>query len=183
MGFLYADGYVRVRKGGSEVRLKLSIKDVDHVKKFNDAVKSNNEIKIKGKFAISSVNQRKFVKHLVDKGCINKKSLIIKFPYFLEENLKKHFIRGYFDGDGSVSISFKKNVNFVSGSFDMLKSIGEIISFGCNVKIPEIYNYKENKFGYICWGDKNQIKSIFHYFYDNSNIFLERKKQKFINII
>ena len=151
LGFLYADGYVRVRKGGSEVRLKLSIKDVDHVKKFNDAVKSNNEIKIKGKFAISSVNQRKFVKHLVDKGCINKKSLIIKFPYFLEENLKKHFIRGYFDGDGSVSISFKKNdkykrkmlnVNFVSGSFDMLKSIGEIISFGCNVKIPEIYNYK-----------------------------------------
>jgi len=192
LGFLYADGYVRKRKGGSQMVLKLSIKDIVHLYKFNETLKSNNDIKPKGRMVVLSISQKKFVQHLLDKGCTNKKTFNIKFPNFLKEDLIRHFIRGYFDGDGSVSISFKKNdkykrkmlnVNFVSGSFDMLKSLGDLISYNCNVKIPEIYNYENRKFGYICWGDKNQIESIFHYFYDNSNIYLERKKQKFIDII
>ena len=36
LGFLYADGYVRKRQRNSEMRLKLGIKDLDHLEKFKN---------------------------------------------------------------------------------------------------------------------------------------------------
>jgi hypothetical protein len=36
-------------------------------------------------------------------------------------------------------------VNFVSGSEEMLKSLGEIISENCKTKSKKIYKYNDNK--------------------------------------
>lgn len=44
-------------------------------------------------------------------GCVSNKSLILKFPTKeqVPENLTSHFLRGYFDGDGSVFLSENSN--------------------------------------------------------------------------
>ena len=43
LGFLYADGYVRYReKYGSELRLKLSVRDKDHLLKFKKFITSDD---------------------------------------------------------------------------------------------------------------------------------------------
>lgn len=41
---------------------------------------------------------------LISNGCVPKKSLILKFPEedIVSKELQSHFIRGYFDGDGSL---------------------------------------------------------------------------------
>ena len=44
LGFFYADGCVRVRKESSESKLKLSIKDIDHLEKFKKSLNGNNKI-------------------------------------------------------------------------------------------------------------------------------------------
>lgn len=53
---------------------------------------------------IQSLRSQKTVDDLKQLGCIERKSLILKFP--TEEqvpfDLLHHFIRGYFDGDGSI---------------------------------------------------------------------------------
>lgn len=41
-------------------------------------------------------------------GCVPNKSLILKFPTTLPNELVNDFIRGYFDGDGSVYINNKR---------------------------------------------------------------------------
>lgn len=49
---------------------------------------------------------------LIRLGCVPNKSLILKFPsenIFSNPELIRHFIRGYFDGDGSVFISREKH--------------------------------------------------------------------------
>ena len=61
--------------------------------------------------------------------------------------------------------------------------MGEIISENCKTKERKIYKYKSNKFGYIAWWTKIDIKSIYHYFYDNSTICLNRKKEEFERIL
>ena len=196
LGFFYADGYVRDRKNCSESRLKLGIKDLSHLEKFKKTLDSDNEILIKEKLAILALNTKRFTEHLINKGCYQKKTFTIKFPYFLDKHLIRHFIRGYFDGDGSISESKKRKwngdvdenrkqnvVNFVSGSDDMLKSIGEIISNSCKTKERKIYKYNDNKFGYIAWFTNEDIELIYHYFYDNSTIYLNRKKEEFEKII
>lgn len=59
---------------------------------------------------------------------------------------------------------------------EQLKSIADIISEKCETKTRKIYKYKDNNFGYIMWWLKNDITSIYKYFYDDSSIYLERKK-------
>jgi len=64
----------------------------------------------------------------------------------------------------------------------MLNSLG-IISENCKTKDRKLYKYKKNKFGYISWFTKDDIEKIYHYFYDNSTLYLERKKEIFERII
>jgi intein/homing endonuclease len=195
LGFFYADGCVRIRKESSESKLKLSVKDIDHLEKFKKSINGNNKILIiDNKTAYLALNTRVFANHLINKGCNERKTFNINFPYFLKEDLIRHFIRGYFDGDGSISTSQRKYkgvitskrsamLNFVSGSDNILMSIADIISDKCKTKKRKIYKYKNNNFGYIAWWTKNDITSIYNYFYNNSTIYLERKKIEFEKII
>jgi intein-encoded DNA endonuclease-like protein len=43
-------------------------------------------------------------------GCVENKTFKLNFPDFISEELIPHFIRGYFDGDGSVFLH-KQKVN------------------------------------------------------------------------
>ena len=89
LGFFYADGYVRNRKNSSESRLKLSIKDLDHLEKFKKTINGDNKILISDKYktAILSLNSNKITFDLNDKGCHQAKTFTINFPYFLDECL------------------------------------------------------------------------------------------------
>lgn len=68
-------------------------------------------------------------------GCIENKTFKLKFPEFLSEELVPHFIRGYFDGDGSVFIHRQKTTDTeyynlgvqFSGIYQFLKAIQQKI--------------------------------------------------------
>ena len=55
-------------------------------------------------------------KHISDKlnklGLIKNKSLTLEFPTWLCSSLYSHFIRGYFDGDGCISIDKKDKCKY-----------------------------------------------------------------------
>lgn len=199
LGFLYADGYVRNIKNNrsAELRLKLSYKDIEHIKLFKRNINSEHKINIKtqkmkindktyySKLASISIYSSKMVQDLINNGCVNNKSKIVIFPY-LKSNLIRHFIRGVFDGDGSVSITKYKgydnnNFNIVSGSYAFIEKIKEIL-LNLNIYNCIITENKSNCW-YINWYRKEDIRKIYHYLYDNSSIYLNRKKEKFEDII
>lgn len=185
LGFLYADGYIRKRKN-SELRLKLSTKDKSHLEKFKISIKSNTNINDgidkNVKYSYIGIYNKKIVNDLILHGCVNKKSLIIEFPK-INKNLERHFIRGYFDGDGSISFSKKYNtLNFVSGSLNFIKSLKKIFIEELNIFNCKIIKNKANCY-YITWTRMEDIKKIFDFFYYDSNFLLERKKDKFDQII
>lgn len=82
---------------------------------------------------------------LIKQGCIPNKSLVLTFPnkHQVPENLINHFIRGYFDGDGSISYGIrerysvrkKQNVKRLSvsaqfiGTKEMLAVIDDYVNF------------------------------------------------------
>lgn len=187
LGFLYADGYVRERKSSSELRLKLSIKDKDHLLKFKkfispDDIPVVNELSGNSKCVKVSINSRKIVKDLIKLGCTNKKSKNIKIPK-IHNSFINHFIRGYFDGDGWIIIDKNKKPAFgiVSSSKEMIKSINNIISENSNIEENKIYDYLTYyNFTYKSHAD---IIKISEFLYKKSNIFLLRKKYKFDDIL
>lgn len=189
LGFLYADGYVRERKKvGSELRLKLSIVDKEHLIKFKGFISEDDIPLIYEEYRNSksckvSINSKKIVSDLINKGCINKKSKIIEFPNFMDNSLISHFIRGYFDGDGSISYSDKQiGLNFVSGSENFLKKVASILESSTNCKNANLVGSSKN-YKYIQFSAKEDLYRLYDYLYMNSTIFMERKKVKYTFII
>lgn len=78
-------------------------------------------------------------------GLFPKKSLTMSFPK-IPSSFVPDFIRGYFDGDGSVVIDkYKKNSKrlktiFTSGSKQFLQSLDECLQKYCNINGPNFYN-------------------------------------------
>lgn len=194
LGFLYADGNVRMHKGRSGIlKLKLKQSDKDHIEKFNKCLDSNYSItdgveivKSKGKIykcfcSTLVIYNTKLVKDLCNYGCVENKTFKIKFPE-LKSKLIRHFIRGFFDGDGSVSTydnNYSKGgrMNMVSGSHQFLKECCDFLVNNLNLTNNEIKNHET--YYTIEWGGRIDIELIFNFFYKNSNIYLDRKKKKF----
>ena len=107
LGFLYADGYI-----GKQNNLELCIQEYDrnHLIKFAKALDAKQKItqksiKLNDKMytaAKISLKDKHLVEALEKHGCTTNKTFTIKMPSLKSKELYRHFIRGYFDGDGSI---------------------------------------------------------------------------------
>ena len=181
LGFLYADGYV----GKDGVELSLCKQDEVHLEKFKKSMRSNTPIKNKKVNDFPQVrvfiSSRYIVEKLHDLGCVQNKSLILTFPTedIVPKHLIRHFIRGYFDGDGSISVNKETNryqASFV-GTESFLNSILKILNkeIGTNAKsLRPCGNAKQTSVS-----GKQMLIKMFHYLYDDSTVYLDRKFEKF----
>jgi len=183
LGFLYADGYVRIGKRNScQLKLKLSQKDKDHILKFKNCIESKKDIKdskdvffSNGKEYISlsstfNVYSFKIVNDLISHGCVNNKTQKIRFPN-LNNNLIYHFIRGYFDGDGCIFKNKNRPNSFTISICSNKIFVEELSSF---LEIGKIINYKN--YSLLTFNKIDDIKNFRDLIYKNCNICLERKK-------
>ena len=186
LGFLYADGYIRERKFGNSLELKLSVKDNDHLELFRRCLNSNHKIVYginkthnNGKPSFShmchlAMYSNELVNSIKSNGFHSRKTFTISKPN-LNFDLMRHFIRGYFDGDGSFSFNneTKKNTTqIVSASENFQKFI-----------ISELWlnGIKINLYSGIKLQIQNKVENLkfYNYIYKNATIFLERKKEKY----
>ncbi|MCK9445636.1 hypothetical protein M0Q50_01945 [bacterium] len=194
LGFLYADGYVRMKNDRSgELKLKLKRSDKNHIELFKKCLGSTHKITdgisnvtVSGRtytslYSVISIYNKKIVQDLMNIGCTNNKTFNINMP-LLKNDFIRHFIRGYFDGDGTICKYKKKSIfSFTSGSLIFLEQIQNIMCENITLNKLKISNYKSyHRFG---WTMKNDINNIYSYLYDNTNIYLNRKKIIFEKII
>ena len=182
LGFLYADGYLnRTQPGHIELGLKKD--DYDHIEKFKKFINSNNKISYRPetKSYRISFSDLKMYKDLIKHGCLECKSLILKAPN-IEYNLKRHFIRGYVDGDGCLTYQRKNPLSMtlnIIGTEDILKFIYKSI-FGNNYCILLKDKRFHNEYTkYVTFG-REQSRIISYILYENSNIYLQRKFDRHI---
>lgn len=189
LGFLYADGYVQ--SDGNVVELSLKGSDREHLEKFRSFLNNRNEIKMGtakyGKKEFSRcrlcLTDKHFHDALISKGCIPNKSLILKFPnkdIFTSNNLIKHFIRGYFDGDGSVHKNSSNYSSFqILGTYDFLMGIKEYFP---DLFSGAIYKNKKNTDSntYFLSISGKKAAEFGDIMYSNAQIFMQRKYNKFI---
>jgi DNA-binding XRE family transcriptional regulator len=134
LGFLAADGCVFTADGRFLVRLRLKASDEDHVRNFADGTGSDALVKVaKDGYVQVEYHGRALVAALARWGIVPNKTLTIGFPDDFPSRLQPAFVRGYFDGDGSIywrrrgggrAVSCK----FVSGSPPMIDGLREILT-------------------------------------------------------
>jgi hypothetical protein len=188
LGLLFADGYVRKRKqlngkhkqggvvgislkSGDEYLLEKLIIDLESTYKLTKQIKNNfSSYKLE-------VNSSKMTDDLINLGCVPNKSLKLLPPNLTDEFIS-HFIRGYFDGDGSIG-RYNGNLKFtLLGTNELLSWILNFFKqkgIKTNPKIckrKNIYTIQVNS--------KLDIELIKNILYTSSNnYYLKRKKEKF----
>ena len=149
----------------------------------------------------------KHLKEQLDKlGVTQRKSLTLTFPDFLNDDLMPHFIRGYFDGDGSVWEGKRKKM-MVKNDYrpgEYRERIVQNVKFnftGSSTFIPYLQKYLVERYGFTktklnyskakddhrhCMmeysGRKNLYK-LYDIMYSSATIYGERKKAKFEKIL
>lgn len=184
LGFFMADGCVS-KSATDKAVLKLAIVDENHIKKWLrslDSIQKPCIFEDNGRRYIASTHySTKMCDDLVKLGCTERKSLTLEFPK-LREDLIRHFIRGYLDGDGCIHFGNKNQkiwqikVNLI-GTKPFLKSIQKII--GVYTKMRRIGNKKQN-FSFNIDGNKQAMR-ILDWLYQDATIYLDRKFERYIN--
>lgn len=133
LGLLYADG--NVGKETNIIQISLQESDKSILEKMQKEIGSTHPLKMipynsknpnwKNQFCLS-ISNKYMHDSLVKQGLVPNKSLILKYPNFLENNLQRHFIRGYMDGDGSISQNPKDKRASLVGANDFCLSIRQI---------------------------------------------------------
>jgi hypothetical protein len=193
LGFIFADGSVTNddKKYINRVTLKLHTKDIHILESFIKSVNGEMSVWKHGQREMAEVgmSSRKMVNDLVNLGAIPNKTFTLQYPT-INETLEKHFLRGYFDGDGCIRVSEDKrdkskrgDLRIVSGSIDFLNKINERMNVLFGTNINKLYGPKNKDFKYIGWAGMTDIEKIYHGFYDNSVLFLNRKKIIFDEVI
>jgi len=183
LGFLFADGYIRERKSGNSLEIKLSIKDRHHLEKFRNSIGSNHNIvdgfnRVKYKDGVSSshmstlaIYSKQLVESIKNQGIHSRKTFTIEKPN-IGNDLIHHFIRGYFDGDGTVRFVEKKlNGTGIACASEKFREfiINELFDNGITIKhYGDIHLHIQNKV---------ENNKFYNYIYNNATIYLERKKE------
>lgn len=186
LGFLYADGNVSEYK--NDIEVGLAEKDKEQIEKLKSFYQTDAPIKVKrkktdGKIYVGyalTVTSQKTKQDLIEKGCIPTKSLILKFPNNeqVPENLISHFVRGYFDGDGSVTHA-NKGKQISAEILGTQEFIGSLIEWsGINVNIHS-FNHSPTTFRVQYFGPK--AESFFQKIYQDATVYMDRKYKRYVN--
>lgn len=186
LGFFFADGCNAESQG--RIQFNISKKDENILVGFQKAVKTDAPIidrkpcHIKGTNFIGKPTVqfilycKQYSKQLAKLGAPARKSKILEFPTYIPVHLMRHFIRGYFDGDGAIAKA-KKGLKF---------SVISTENFCCGIKDElalrgiEAPIYQNNRgYWYVEITNSGDCKKAFDWLYKDANCYCERKYNRY----
>jgi len=218
LGLIYADGSIieQSNKDGKyrQKQLALALQEEDRYlldclcanikpkKKVSVVHTPNMKAKNWKRRAVFKVSSDQICENLIKLGCLQRKSEVgMTYPH-VAENLNRHFIRGFFDGDGCIYVAevknrYKRVKDYkISNPFKQkLRKRIQLISTSKSFLESCLYNVqKEVKLkGKIHWRavkkklvtykmsieHQEDVKALCNYLYKDATVYMTRKKQKF----
>lgn len=192
LGLLLSDGSI---SSNSQLQIKLKADDSELklLQSVVNYISPDTKIIVKQNTAFFRIASVEIRNNLEKYGMTPEKTYTLNKIPNLPKHLYRHFIRGYFDGDGTVFMDRKwLRSNICSISENFLIEIQALLNDAnienrINVEIRKNKKYKvpqgvsENCMNmYRLYISKQEaLKKFYHYLYDDATIYLERKKIKF----
>lgn len=194
LGFIWADGSINKTaprcSGANRFTLTQVETEANHLQAFVQAIECNYTPVLKdlnrplGKRTLAlDVNSRPFCMALENLGYGTKEHRT-DIPAMPRE-LLHHFIRGYFDGDGCLSV-YKQNDTrrqewSLTGNEKLLVQIQNILNQETSVsKNVALKRYKRTtKAVGLRYGRRSDIPALYDYMYDGATVYMKSKHQKF----
>jgi DNA-binding transcriptional regulator WhiA len=186
LGFLYGDG--SMSRNDSNVYI-LSLKsDRQILEAMQKAMQSERPIREDGRgYIVLKFAGKKVKEDLMKVGVVPNKTKIIEFPYqHMDPTLYRHFIRGLFDSDGSITTAKDKRCSRYTAHWtifstrkmlDSIKSIMEEEGITTNNLTHDKRCYKESAILGTCKCES--LYRIYNFLYKDQTICLERKRLRY----
>lgn len=193
LGFIFADG--SIHKSRYSLSIELSGEDGYILEQMRTLFYNGNNfptihIRKIGNFEYKKlhISSKEFVKNLINLNVMPNKTHKMDFPMSIKKDLLPHFIRGFFDGDGTVGLYNYNGKNKISVGFcgleNFLLHIKSILS-DANINTGKLISIQKSS---------PQIKRLsvyaiaslikfYNFIYKDSDMFLKRKREKFEEII
>lgn len=192
LGFMYADGYITKNKSQKVIGLALSSKDKGHLEKFKTSLEATYPIKtytgcthgVETEYSRLYLTSDKMFDDLSNNGVRENKTFTVEFPgkHIVPHHLLHHFIRGYFDGDGSFSKNgdnYKLDYSIkICGTAEMLNGIKNAAGVGYTVNLLKRYDYDKNNW-YLHLSKQKDVLILADIMYKDATIFLDRKYKRY----
>ena len=196
LGLIYTDGNLHIRKNKSGYELGIlsfGQKDKELVEKFLNLMECDAKIRYRerqdlenttsGELYFFSIANNDLSNDLLRLGVTQNKSLDMKFPE-IPTDLIRHFIRGFFDGDGSVYLENKKliRVKLLSGSKDFIYKLNEhMVNIGFSDRNINGGTPSTPIAFFIRYNSDNEVLRFYKYIYHDvsEQMYLLRKKEIF----
>ena len=166
LGFIAADG--NVAKKENAISIQLHEKDAEILEKIKELTGSSRPLDFyktsQGRDSVKfQVWSAEWKRDLAVYNIVPNKSLILKPPTFLDEKYYKDYIRGYFDGDGSIWTR-KDHLNqcywdIVGASKEMIVWISILFSQLVASRTAAL-NYKNLRFSFLKFAREKFIYAV-----------------------
>lgn len=197
LGFLYADGYVGDEKFNNVV-LGLIDTDKSHLDMFVEHISFTGNVRLAGRGGYKGSRERyvvnfsskKMASDLRKLGLYPGKSTTMSSFPDIPQSLIRHFIRGYFDGDGSVYTA--RSTSYHKGKmYEYRKPVVSIIATRdfaeeIAINLPYKHRIRQSKspdMVYIEYYGVSDFPLMYDELYNDATVYLQRKYDKFNDIL
>lgn len=200
LGLFFTDGHLRPAVGHTATRLCFTQKSPELLYKLKALMRSNTTVhhhprrQYNGKtagatFRFAIANAR-IGARMLELGLTPRKSLIMQFPEVPREYVR-HFVRGCWDGDGTVYRQAKGRQLIAKFGCGSQGFVEEMLSALYRDGFPERRVYRLRRGGrdvdyyYFVFQRPRDIEFLFHYLYDGvpGGLYLARKYELFATYI
>lgn len=180
-GALEADGNVRERGPNSHtIGMGISKKDRSWLEQFRKALQAEHPIREDGDFVRFKVHSNKMFEDLEELGIVPRKTYKNITPDIPDDYIYD-YIRGVFDGDGSICKKTSKRWDEISVSFANSEAVCKWI----DSKLPFHCSLYPVSHSDVAWrldiSADEYIKKFAKFIYDGAEYYMERKHQRFID--
>lgn len=199
LGFLTADGWISKseKTGSGVVGIELQYGDINHLKKFNKSLSGNYQITDRWRPCKISTKDSEKKHHscvirifslimynaLESIGFSNNKSYDFSIPE-LRQDLVRHYLRGYFDGDGCLCFTNNSfHINFTTASKKLNDDVSRILRLE-NFSFSEnnyINNFDTCMYKIEIFSKSDKLRFL-DWIYQDACIYLDRKYKKYLKV-
>ena len=188
LGLLLTDGNVfRVKRATDQYRIQISLKydDVDIIKKFKKELNATTKIshykKNHRNECMFGVHSKEMAYDLAKYGIRERKTFSAELTNEVPQELYRHYIRGLFDGDGTVYVRDKADVgNITFGFYGTHKLVSQVNQYLIEqIGINDNSIYDKETVSFVYFSRQQDIINFYKLIYRDANFYLKRKKEIF----
>ena len=185
LGFVTADGGVSDR---FELRLNLQLRDKPHLERLRDFL--GTTIAVREKYRVDgdpnsrdlcylSVRSVPLCESLAHHGVVPRKSKVLRWPGTVPDHLVRHYVRGYFDGNGTYSSCGVGHFQWrLAGARDFLTSVQDLLICATGLNRTKLCaHHRTPEIAYLVYGGNHSVLKIVTWLYSEATIYLDRKLQ------